>query len=125
WTFGNVGAAVPDHHGAGTVVTFGDFAFEACIVERMIFGLHGEALVAGTHRRPLRHGPGLERAVDGQAKVVVQAGGSVLLYDKGVLGLAGGCGGTFEDGQFRSWQPGGFARRRLGRLLWRSERLVA
>ena len=78
-------AAVPDHHRAGAVVAFGDGALEAAVVQRMVFGLHGQALVGGIERRPLGHGPGYQHAADFEAKVIVQAPRGVLLHDEGVL----------------------------------------
>ncbi len=53
----------------------------------MIFHLHGQALVGGIERRSLRDGPRLEHALHLQAKVVVQAGGAVLLHHKAVAGF--------------------------------------
>ena len=53
----------------------------------MIFHLHGQPLVGGIERRPFGHSPRLEDSFHFQAKVVVQAGGAVLLHHKAVPGF--------------------------------------
>src|SRR5262249_41280300 len=76
--------AVPDHHGAGAVVTLRDFAFEAAVREGMIFGLNGEALVCVIERRPFRDSPGFERSVDRKTEVVMKARCAMLLDHKSI-----------------------------------------
>src|ERR1700688_3931331 len=72
-------SAVPNHYGSGSVAAFGNFAFEAAVLQRMVFGLDREAFVSGVERRTLRHCPGLQGAIDGQPEVVVKASGRMLL----------------------------------------------
>src|SRR5579863_1739969 len=55
----------------------------------MVFGLNCEALIGGIQRRTLWNGPGLQHAVQFEAKVVVQAGGVVALHDEGILAFGG------------------------------------
>ena len=45
-------ALVPDHHRAAAVLAFGDDAFEAAIVERMVLGRDGQPLLAGDRLGP-------------------------------------------------------------------------
>ena len=75
-------AAVPQHDGAAAVLALGDRAFEVAVIERVILGLDGKALVAGIERRALGHGPGFEDAIDFKAKVIVKPRRRVLLDDK-------------------------------------------
>src|SRR5882672_3956489 len=100
-SFDNEATAVPDHDRSGAIAAFGDFSFEAAIFEWMIFRLDGQAFVGCVERRTFGDGPGFESAVDGQAKIVMEASRGMLLHDKSVFGGETGCGGTFEDGQFR------------------------
>ena len=80
-------AAVPQHHRAAAILALGDGAFEVAVVERVVLGLDGKALVLGVEREALGDGPGLEDAIELEAQVIVQARGGVLLDDKaGVLG---------------------------------------
>ena len=83
-TLGLEGPVVPHAHRSRAVVALRDHSFEAGIVQRMVFGLHGQAFVGRVQRRALGHGPGLERSVDLEAEVVVQAPGVVLLHDETV-----------------------------------------
>ena len=63
--------------------------FEVAIVERVVLDLDSEALVCRIEGWALGHRPGLEHAVVLEAKIVVQAGGGMLLDDKaGILGGA-------------------------------------
>ena len=57
-------ALVPDHHRAAAVLAFGNDAFEAAIVERMVLGRDGQPLLAGDQARPFRHRPALQHAVE-------------------------------------------------------------
>jgi hypothetical protein len=81
---GAVEAAVPQDHGAGAVVSRRDDAFEAAVLERMILGLHRQALLLRIHRRPARHRPADQDPVDLQTKIPVHAPRRVLLDDEGV-----------------------------------------
>ena len=64
--------AVPHLHGAAAVLTLRDRAFEIPVVERMIFHLHGQALVGGIDRRALGDGPRFEDAVQFKSQVIVE-----------------------------------------------------
>jgi len=66
------GAFVPQQHLARAVLLFGNDAFELAVVERMILGLHGEALVGRIEAGSLRYRPALQHAFELEAKVVVQ-----------------------------------------------------
>src|SRR4051812_31463738 len=65
-------ALVPEEHLARAVLLFRDHAFELAVLKRMVFGLHGEALVAGIEARALRYRPALQHALELEAKVVMQ-----------------------------------------------------
>jgi hypothetical protein len=73
---------VPDDDLARAVFAFGDDALERCVVHRVVLDHDGQALVLRIERGALWDGPGLEDAVDLQAKVVVQPRRSVLLDDE-------------------------------------------
>jgi hypothetical protein len=70
---------VPQQHLAGPVLLLRDHAFELAVVERMILGLHREALVGRIEAWSLRHGPALQDALELEPKVVVQARRGVAL----------------------------------------------
>ena len=74
---------VPQHHGTAAVLPRGNDALEASVLDRMIFDLHGQALVAGDVARPLRDCPALQDAIPAQPKVVVQMRGRMLLNAEG------------------------------------------
>jgi len=73
-------AAVVAIHVAGTVVAFGNIAFEIRVGQRMVFHLHRQALYRRIEAGFLRHRPALQHAVDLQAEVVVQPPRRVLLH---------------------------------------------
>ena len=75
-------AAIPQHHAAGAVVAFGDYAFEAAVFDRVILHHHGEALFGGIERGAFGNGPRFQRAVDFQAEIVMQMGGVMALDAK-------------------------------------------
>src|SRR6266702_886343 len=103
--FGIIGfpsAAVPQHHRAAAILAFWNRAFEIAIVERMVLDLDRQPLVAWIERRPLRHRPGLEDAVEFEPEIVMQTGRIMLLDDKAPLlrrrhpSFAGGLRRLFE-----------------------------
>lgn len=47
--------------------------FKRCVVERVIFDMHGQAFGFGIERRAFGHSPTFESAVELKAKVVMQA----------------------------------------------------
>src|SRR5262249_10213323 len=53
----------------------------AAILDRVVLGADGQALVLGIQARAARHGPALQDAVDLEAEVVVQARRVMLLDD--------------------------------------------
>lgn len=61
---------------------FRDGAFEACIIERVVFNVNRKTLHLRIEAGPFRYGPALERAVELQSEIVVEPGGVVLLYAK-------------------------------------------
>ena len=73
------GSLVPDHDRAAAVLVVGDGAFEITIVERMILDLDREPLVVRIERRPARHRPGLEDAVEFEPKIIMQPRRIMLL----------------------------------------------
>ncbi|MNH07305.1 hypothetical protein D3C79_666960 [compost metagenome] len=77
--FGFPDAAIPDDHIACTVMAFGDMAFEVGVVQRVVLHVHGQAAHLGVQRRPFGDGPAFQRAIEFQAKVVMQVAGIVLL----------------------------------------------
>ena len=79
---GQVGAVVPHHDLASAVVAGRNRALEIRVLHRMVFHLHGEALVLGIHGRPLGHRPGLQHVADFQPEVPVQARRGMLLHDE-------------------------------------------
>ena len=88
--FGAERSAVPDHHGSRAIAAFGNLAFEAAILQRVIFDLHRQPLVGVTLRRSLRHGPGLQRPVNRQPEVVMQPRRGMLLHHKRISVLRSG-----------------------------------
>src|SRR2546423_1802946 len=50
-------AAVPEHDGAAAILALRDGALEVPVIERVILGLYGEALVAGVKRWALGDRP--------------------------------------------------------------------
>ena len=93
-------SAVPDHDASRAVVAFGNLALEAAILQRMILGHHCKPFVGIALRRPLRHRPGLQRAVNRQPEVVVQPRRGMLLHHERVSVLRGG---TDFQPQLRHW----------------------
>ena len=69
----NPHAAVPDDHITRAVMPFGNAALERRVVERMVFDVDRQALDLGVERRAFGHRPAFQRAIEFQAKVVMQA----------------------------------------------------
>src|SRR6478609_3339483 len=90
------GAAIPNHHCAAPVFAGWDAALEAAVLERMIFGLDGQALHARVERRALGDSPAEQYAVQLQAEVVMQVARVVLLDHVTVAGLAPGLARGFR-----------------------------
>ena len=81
-------ADVPDVHRPRAVLALRDGAFEFGILNRMVLGLHGEAVRVGFQRWPLRHGPGDQHAVVLEPEIPVQVRGVVLADDEDGFALA-------------------------------------
>ena len=77
-----VGPAVPDAHRARAVLALGDLALELQVLERMVLGVHRQAVVLGRLGQAVGDGEGDEHAVVLEAQVPVQARGVVLLDDE-------------------------------------------
>src|SRR5205085_9211820 len=77
---GHPGAVVPDDHRAAAILALGDGAFPGEIIERMIFGLHREALDARHHADALGNGPALEHAVELQSQIEMQPARIMALH---------------------------------------------
>ena len=70
---------VPKEHLACAILLLRDHALELAILERMVFGLHGETLVGRIEARPLRHRPALQHAGELEPEVVMQPRRGVAL----------------------------------------------
>ena len=84
-SFRRIAPLVPDNDLAAAVLALRNRPFEFSVLERMIFHLHCKPLVAGIHRRPFRHGPRFQDAVNFQSQVVVQPRSGVLLHHKNAI----------------------------------------
>jgi hypothetical protein len=82
------GAAIPQKDGAAAVLSLGDDALEAAVVEGMILDVHREAFVPRVEARPLRDRPALEDAFELESKIVVEPRSRVLLHDERPLPFA-------------------------------------
>ena len=89
---GHPDALVPHDDLARAVVALGDDPLEVGVLDRVVFHLHGHALVGGVEGRPARHRPRAQDPAPLQAEVVVQPGGGVLLHAE-EAGAAPGRGG--------------------------------
>src|SRR6516165_1764646 len=67
-------AEIPQHHSPAAVLAFRNGAFEASVLERMVFDLHCETLVAGIEARAFGDGPAFENPIPSKPKIVVEAG---------------------------------------------------
>ena len=83
-------ALVPDHDGAAAVLALGDDAFEAAVLDGVVFDLDGEAALLRVIAGALGDGPALEDAAPGETEVVVEVRGFVLLDDEGKAAGGGG-----------------------------------
>src|SRR4029453_6005416 len=79
---------VPDTHGAGAVLTFGDGAVEGQELHRMIFGSHPGGGDPRGGRGRLGHSPASQNALVLQPDVVVQPACMVFLDDESEAVLA-------------------------------------
>src|SRR5690606_9623951 len=70
---------IPQLHRAAAVLTFRNRALEVAVVERMVLHCNGKALVLRIQRRALRHGPRLERSIQLETEIEVQAPRCMLL----------------------------------------------
>jgi len=77
---GRPGAAVPHDHGPAAVFALGNVALEIEVLHGMVFGAHGEPLVADRKARPARHRPALEHAVELEPQIVVGAARGMFLH---------------------------------------------
>src|ERR1700732_3693392 len=95
-------AAVPELHGAATILVLGNGAFEIAVIKRMVFDFHCQPLVARIERGPPGDRPGFEDAAELQPEIVVQPGRVVLLDHEAPLlrrlhgRVAAGLRGLFE-----------------------------
>ncbi len=71
---------IPHDHRTAAILALGNVAFEIEVLHRVIFGANGEPLLADDHAGPSRHRPALERAVELEPQVVVNAARIVLLH---------------------------------------------
>ena len=57
-----ISAAVPNHHRAAAVVSFGNDALEFFVFDRMIFDFYCQMFFAFLPGKPFRNGPGFQDA---------------------------------------------------------------
>ena len=74
-----VSANVPNHHRAAAVLPLWNRAFEAGVVQRVIFHVHGQAAIASLQRWSFGHCPGAQYPFHLQAEIIVQIARGVLL----------------------------------------------
>ena len=84
-----VAAAIPQHHAAATILAFRNVAFKTAVIERMILHMHGQMLGQWLQAGPFGNGPGFQRSVHFQAKVIMQARGIVPLHAEVISGWSG------------------------------------
>src|ERR1700722_2571706 len=75
-------ADVPDDHVAAAVLTRGDHALELQVLNRVILDMHGQPPRLRIERRPVRHGPAGQYAVNLEPEVVVPPPGAMALHNK-------------------------------------------
>src|ERR1022692_3772522 len=79
-------AIVPYHYGATAILSLGDGSLKSSVLNRMIFYLHCQPLVAGEVTRSFRYSPALEHPAPTEAEVVMQLPGCMFLNHKGKPG---------------------------------------
>src|SRR5262249_39858730 len=84
--------AVPDDDFARTVLLGWNHTLERRIVERMVLDVNRHALVDGIERRPLRHRPGYEHAVQLDAEIPMHLACGVLLNNEQQRAVAAALG---------------------------------
>ena len=77
-----VRAPVPDLHSPGAVLALRDLALECSVLERMVFDVDREVLLAGLERHAFGHSPAGQCAVALEAQVVVERSRLVALDDE-------------------------------------------
>src|ERR1019366_4253360 len=95
-------AIVPYHYGATAILSLGDGSLKSSVLNRMIFHLHCQPLVAGEVTRSFRYSPALEHPAPTEAEVVMQLPGCMLLYHE----RKSGCLGFGLDRVASAWFPG-------------------
>ena len=75
-------AAIPDHDGAAAVLPLRNGPFECVVLDRMIFHVDREALLARNKTRTAGDRPALHHAVELEPQVVMQATRRVFLDDE-------------------------------------------
>src|SRR5262249_27971322 len=75
-------AAIPYHHRASSIMTVGDHSLKAGVFDRMILCHHSEPLVRWIERRSFGNRPAQQHSIALQPEVIVEARGSVLLYNE-------------------------------------------
>jgi hypothetical protein len=75
-----VGAAIPDEHRAGAVLALGDLTLELEVLERVVLGPHGEAVLVRVLWHAPRKRPRRKRAVVFEAQIPVESASMVLLH---------------------------------------------
>src|SRR3546814_13341925 len=84
---------------ASAISASGNGAFEPAVIQRVVFGPDGKALVVRIEARTSRHRPAFENAVQLEPQIVMQPGCVMLLDDKAVAACRPGRAGGF--GRFR------------------------
>ena len=72
-------APVPNRHAAASVLSLGDVPLEGRVLEGMVLGVHGEAVLVGRLGEALGDGPRDQHAITLEPQVPVQAARMVLL----------------------------------------------
>src|SRR5207247_10873633 len=75
-------SAVPQRDWSRAVLFFRDHTLEAAVIERVVLDVHGQPLVGRIEAGSLRHRPALERPIELETEIVMQAAGCVLLHDE-------------------------------------------
>ena len=84
-----VAAPIPDDHGACAVIAVRDHTLEVGVLDRVVLGVHGQALLARVEARPPGHRPARQHPPDLEAQVPVQGPGRMLLdHEEPAVGRA-------------------------------------